>query len=320
MIFSIVLSIFILFAPQIVHSPVDLGMAVREQMDVPEETFAVQSEGDKPTGGLERALPRAPQKKEESRSLGIVTTAQAAIVFDEGTGTVLFAKDPQKKSPLASLTKLMTVLVVLDKEPDWDKKIQLTKADDREGGIVYARSPEEITVKDLFNMTLVGSINNAATALARSTGLLQKDFVALMNKKAGEIGLENTVFADPTGLLPENEGTARDVAKLLATVLEKNEVRSAAAQKKYVFSPINSKKIYYVKSTDELLWSFLNEEPYQFIGGKTGYIEESGYNLAVEVERGGHKVVAVVLGSATTEDRFKEVKGLIDWTFENYKW
>jgi D-alanyl-D-alanine carboxypeptidase (penicillin-binding protein 5/6) len=322
--FSIILSIFIIFAPFIVHSPTAVlnNDNVNQKMaaSVSEEILVQQTEGDSQVAGLPRAMPRAPKKKQDSQSLGIVTTAKSAFVFDEGTGTVLFAKDPKEKSSLASLTKLMTVLVFLDQKVDWNKKIMMTRADDREGGIVYARSPDEVTVKDLFNMTLVGSVNNAAIALARSTGFLEKDFVALMNKKAGEIGLEDTTFADPTGLLPANQGTARDVAKLLAAVMDNDEARTASIQKKYVFNPANSQKVYYVKSTDELLWSFLAETPYNFIGGKTGYIEESKYNLAVEVERDGHRVIAVVLGSDTAEDRFIEIKGLIDWVFENYKW
>jgi D-alanyl-D-alanine carboxypeptidase len=322
MIFSIILSIILIFTPFAAYSPESTETAVSglTNENYFEEAFDQQSEGDSQQFSLPRAEPRAPQKRGDSKSLGILTTAKSALVFDEGTGTVLFAKNSQEKRPLASLTKLMTVLVFLDNEPDWNKKVRLTRADDREGGIVYARSPEEVTVKDLFNMALVGSVNNAAIALARSTGMEQKDFVVEMNKKAEELGLKDTTFVDPTGLLPENQGTARDIARLIAAAMEREEIKSATLQRRYVFSPINSEKTYYVKSTDELLWSFLNDDPYNFIGGKTGYIEESGYNLAVEVMRGGHKIVAVVLGSATTEDRFKEIKGLVDWAFINYQW
>lgn len=322
MMFSIILSIILIFTPFAAYSPESVETAIPDLAEEisAEESSREQSEGDSQYFNLPRAEPLAPRKKEDSRSIGILTTSKSALVFDEGTGTVLFAKNPQEKTPLASLTKLATVLVFLDKNPGWDKRIQLTRADDREGGIVYARSPEEVTVRDLFNMALVGSVNNAAIALARSTGLDQKDFVAEMNKKAAEIGLKDTTFVDPTGLLPENQGTARDVAKLISAAMEREEVRAATLQKRYVFSPANSQKIYYVKSTDELLWSFLNDEPYNFIGGKTGYIEESGYNLAAEVMRGGHKIIAVVLGSATAEDRFKEIKGLVDWAFVNYQW
>jgi len=320
--FSIILSIILIFTPFAAYSPESTETATPDLVNEisAEESPRVQSEGDSQQFNLSRALPRAPQKKEDSRSIGILTTAKSALVFDEGTGTVLFAKNPQEKTSLASLTKLMTALVFLDKNPGWDKVIRLTRTDDREGGIVYARSPEEVTVKDLFNMAMVGSVNNAAIALARSTGLEQKDFVAEMNKRAEELDLKDTIFVDPTGLLPENKGTARDVARLIAAALEREEVRAATLQKRYVFNPANSEKTYYVKSTDELLWSFLNDDPYNFIGGKTGYIEESGYNLAVEVVRGGHKIIAIVLGSATTEDRFKEIKGLVDWTFVNYRW
>lgn len=322
MMFSIFLSLFLIFAPQIARSPTSVSPSP-ENLVVSENVSDVtvkQSEGDAPQVGLPRAEPLSPRKKEGSMSLGIETTARAALVFDEGTGTILFDKNSEERLSLASLTKLMTTLVFLDGEVDWGKKVKLVKADDLEGGIFYARSPEEVTVKDLFNMMLVGSVNNAAMALARQTGQSQEEFVAEMNKKAEDLKLHNTIFADPTGLLSENQGTARDVAKLLDKVLKEEMVRDIVVQKTYVFSPVKSSKIYYVKSTDELLWSFLNEAPYKLIGGKTGYIEEAGYNLAVEVERDSHKIIVVVLGSSTAEDRFKEVKGLADWTFETYKW
>lgn len=321
--FSLVLSLFLIFIPQIASSPTGDGLAWLNGGPAAGESADTKPDqnnsGDAGTS-LPRAEPRAPQKKENSNSLGIETTARSAVVFDRDAGEILFEKNSREKISLASLTKLMTALVALDENPDWDKIIRLTRADDRDGGIVYARSPEDVTVNDLFQMTLVGSVNNAAMALARSTGLTGEGFVAKMNDKAEDLGLKNTVFADPTGLLPENQSTARDVAKLLASAMEKEEIKKSVVQKKYIFSPIGSKKTYYVKSTDELLWSFLNEAPYTFIGGKTGYIEESGYNLAVEVERDGHRVVIVVLGSASAEDRFKEIKGLTDWTFENYSW
>lgn len=323
MMFSLILSLFLIFVPQIASSPTGEGMAWLENRVGTEggvEILPPQDGIDSSAAALPRAEPRAPQKKADSKSLGIETTARSALVFDRDAGEILFEKNSRDKISLASLTKLMTALVVLDENPDWDKTIKLVRADDRDGGIVYARSPEVVTVNDLFQMTLVGSVNNAAMALVRSTGITSEGFVAKMNAKAGELGLKNTIFADPTGLMPENQGTARDVAKLLAGAMEKEEIKKAVIQKKYVFNPVGSEKTYYVKSTDELLWSFLNEAPYAFVGGKTGYIEESGYNLAVEVERDGHRVVIVVLGSASAEDRFREIKGLADWTFENYQW
>jgi len=319
MIFSLFLSLFLIFAPQVAQSPAGVKQENPEEEDVVEYVSTPAEEDSASITGLPRAKPFPPEKKEGSTSLGIETTARAALVLDEGTGAILFEKNSDEKLSLASLTKLMTALVFLEKETDWDRNIKLIKADDREGGIFYARSPEEVTVDDLFNMMLVGSINNAAVALARSTGESEEEFIAEMNAKAESFRMSAT-FVDQTGLGVENQGTARDVAKLLATALREEKIEEAVVQKRYVFSPAKSQKIYYIKSTDELLWSFLNEEPYKLIGGKTGYIEEAGYNLAIEVERGGHKIIVVVLGSATAEDRFKEAKGLADWTFENYRW
>ncbi len=319
MILSLFLSLFLIFTPQIAQSPVGIQNNLEEE-NAMEYVLTATEEDSAFIAGLPRAKPFPPEKKEGSVSLGIETTARAALVLDEGTGAILFEKNSDEKLSLASLTKLMTILVFLEKEIDWDKTIKLTKEDNREGGIFYARPPEEVTVKDLFNMTLVGSVNNAAVALARSTGESQEEFIAEMNAKAESFNMPSATFVDQTGLGVENQGTARDVAKLLARALGEEKIREAVVQKKYVFSPEKSQKVYYVKSTDELLWSFLNEEPYKLIGGKTGYIEEAGYNLAIEVQRSGHKIIVVVLGSDTAEDRFKEVKGLVDWTFENYQW
>jgi len=321
--FSLLLSLFLIFLPQVADSPTgeNFGwLKAKEQAIMGEEKAVEDGQENFSGAALPRANPQPPRKKEESKSLGIETTARAALVFDKASGTILFDKNSREKISLASLTKLMTALVILDEKPEWDKTIKLAQTDNRDGGIVYARPPEEVTVKDLFEMMLVGSVNNAAAAMARSTGLTEEAFVAKMNNKAKGLLMNNTVFVDPTGLLPGNESTARDIAKLLANALDHEEIKEAVVKKTYIFSPQKSSKVYYVKSTNELLWSFLNEEPYTFIGGKTGYIEESGYNLAVEAERNGHGVIIVVLGSSTAEERFKEIKGLADWVFENYIW
>ncbi len=325
MMFSLIISIILIFIPQLAYSPTaELGQFQTRDNSATvlnsEEAIAEQVEGDRQGASLPRAEPRDPQKKENSRSLGIETTAKAALVLDRASGSVLFEKNSREKFPLASLTKIMTALVFLETEPDWDASIKLSKADDKEGGIFYARAPEEVKVEDLFNMMLVGSVNNAAMALARSTGLSQKDFIEKMNQKAQKLGLKNTFFVDPTGLEPDNIGTAADVAKLLSHALQNKKIQETVIQKKYIFSPVGSKKVYYVKSTNELLWSFLNEGPYELLGGKTGYTEEAGYNLVVASRRDGHEIIIVVLGSKTAEDRFKEIKGLADWAFENYKW
>ena len=320
MILTLFLSLVLFVVPQVVLAPYDpVGQILfRENSKVQEVNW--QREGDIITPGLPKALPKGPRKIENNRSLGIETTARAAVVIDKETGVALFKKNIEEKLPIASLTKLMTALVFLDSEPDWDKEIKLLKEDEEEGGIFYARAGEEVRVEDIFNMMLVGSVNNAAMALARSTEMSQEDFVKKMNEKAQALKLKDTFFADPVGLEPTNVSTSYDVAILLSRALENDKIRETVVKKRYVFSPQNIKKTYYVKNTDELLWGFLNEKPYQIIGGKTGYLDEAKYCLAIEVENGGHKIIVVVLGSNEIKDRFQEVKGLAAWTFENYNW
>lgn len=319
MILTLFLSLIIFIVPQTVFAP---GAKV-EQLFFGNEKSAEtnwQIKGDAVSVSLPKAGQRGPQKDETSRSLGIEITARAAIVIDKETGIILFKKNIESKFPIASLTKLMTALVFLDTAPDWNREIKLLKEDEKEGGIFYARAGEIVTIEDLFNMMLVGSVNNAALALARSTGLSQDEFIEKMNQKAITLGLKNTFFVDPAGLEPTNVSTAHDIALLVSSALTDDKIREVTVKKKYVFSPRNIKKTYYVKNTNELLWSFLNEEPYEIVGGKTGYLDEAKYCLAAEIENNGHKIIAVVLGSDTIEDRFQEVKGLTFWTFDNYRW
>src|SRR3989338_7361861 len=112
----------------------------------------------------------APQKI-INQSLGLKTTAKSILVVDEKTGTVLYQKNPNQVLPIASITKLMTALVFLDTKPDWKMEIEILDSDQRPGGMVYLLPGERVKVKDLFNLMLVASANEAAIALVRQTGL-----------------------------------------------------------------------------------------------------------------------------------------------------
>lgn len=267
------------------------------------------------------------QNLQEGQSLGVVTQSRSAFLFDMDQNEPIFAKQADEVVPLASLTKLMTALVVYKQNPDWDAWIKIEATDRRPGGIPYVITGEEIKREDLWNLMLVASSNESAAALARSTGLDEQAFVTRMNEQARELGLKHLDFADPTGLNPQNQGTAREIAALARVVFSIPKVRSALVRQSYAFSPRNKRKRY-IKSTDTLLSSFLNKDPYQVISGKTGYLEESQYNLvfaaakkddstknedATTVQR---HLIGVVLGSQSNDDRFQEMKGLIYWGFE----
>jgi D-alanyl-D-alanine carboxypeptidase len=272
----------------------------------------------------ENKLPQAADKpipqKINQNSLGVEVTARSGVVIDWESGEVLWEKNSFTQQSIASLTKLMTALVFLEYNPGWEKKVTVTAEDQREGGAAFFVVGDEVTVRDLFYVTLVRSINCSAAALVRSTGLAEGDFVKAMNQKAKDLGLKNTNFVDPTGLEVGNISNAQEVAILLQQALNNNAIANATTLSSHTAKILNKNENRVAQNTDWLLGSFLNQKPYQIVGGKTGYLDEAGYCLSLGVEREGKKVISVVLGSDSLENRFNDTKGLIDWVFRNYSW
>ncbi len=257
-----------------------------------------------------------PPLRLNTQNLGIKTTAKSFIIIDAKTKKTLLAKDSEKRLPIASLTKLMTALTFLDANPNWEQMITMIKTDERIGSRIRVSDGDIIKLKDVFFSALIGSANNAIMALVRSTGLGEQAFVARMNEKAKSLGLEDTNFVEPTGLDQNNLSSARDLARLLSEALENNQIREALDDEEYRFETVNDQVWHTVKNTDKLLKSYLD-----VIGGKTGFTDEAGYNLALETKgTRGQTIVLVILGSRSSQDRFEEAKGLATWAFENYQW
>jgi len=260
------------------------------------------------------AVKEAPQRDYSKLSAGVEITASSAAVIDFATGNYLYAKDIDKQLPIASITKLMTAFVFLDNNPGWQTLVTLSAADEVYRA-KYIYRGEQVTVKDLFYTSLVGSDNNAARSLVRASGLSQKDFVAAMTLKATELGMANTVFVDPTGLSPDNVSTVEDLMILATTVFKRPDILAATSLGEYYLAIINTGSRRRVPSTNKLLDSFLTVE-----AGKTGFIDESGYNLVSKIRDNSHSIIVIVLGSAEEIDRFQESKALAWWVFNNYIW
>lgn len=263
-----------------------------------------------------------PKKKfvEGRESLGIALTARSAIVIDVESGTPLFDKQFDVSASIASLTKLMTALVFLEHNPGWDKVITLEKRDERPGSSPRLYRGDEVLVRDLFYASLVSSDNNSTIALVRSTGYDEPAFVALMNQKARQWGLSNTMFLDPTGLNDGNVSTALDISRLIFHAMLSEDIRHATTRRSYNVSARNSNQVRKLYTTDRLLESYINNE-YEIKGGKTGFTTEAGSCLGVMVgDKRGREIIVVVMGSQNNVQRFTEVKALTEWTFENYEW
>ncbi|MBI4276682.1 D-alanyl-D-alanine carboxypeptidase [Candidatus Uhrbacteria bacterium] len=259
-----------------------------------------------------------PRLSPSARSVPEIS-ADHAVIVDGDTGAILYGKGDQTAQPIASLTKLMTALVVLDTAGlDFERPILLEYRDDRVGGTLFVRRGESVRVRDLFFTSLVGSANNATMALARATGLSPEEFVEAMNARARILGLQDTTFVEPTGLDPRNVSTARDIARLAWHAFQNPRIREAVTTSEYVFRTVNTGVRHRIKNTDELLRT--RGRSYTIVGGKTGYIDEAGFCLAVEAERGAKRVIALVLGSKSHADRFRDVDALIEWAMESYEW
>lgn len=254
-----------------------------------------------------------------NKSFGLATTAQSIVVVDDESETILYNKNPQAILPIASITKLITALVFLDSNPDWDKAVEINQTDYRNGGHVRLLDGEQVTVRDLFNLMLISSTNEAAFALARISGL--ENFVSAMNKKALDLGLADSYFVDPSGIEPENISSPSDLIKLANVAFSRTEITEALVKSDYQFEVVNTQRRGSVDNTNKLLTGFLNTRDYTIIGAKTGFLDEAGYCLLLQVRKNnGPSLTLVLLGSETTTDRWQEAKGLVDWIFRNYQW
>ncbi|HDQ22908.1 MAG TPA: D-alanyl-D-alanine carboxypeptidase [Candidatus Uhrbacteria bacterium] len=282
------------------------------QQHVNAEDFSIAGNKEQ-MGNLEKA-----PEKIHSDVLDIQISAKSALAVDSQSGKILYQKNAEETRSIASITKLMTALVFLDHNPGWQKEFFTIVSDRRNGGIIHLNIGEILTIRNLFYTALIASDNDAAIALARSTGLSEEDFIREMNAKAVFLGLNNTNFADPSGLNNNNRSNARETVKLLNFALANEEIEKAVNINNYEFEVQNKEKerLVRLKNTNWLLNSYLD-----VAGGKTGALAESGYNLAVKIKgKNNQEILITVLGSQSNFDRFQDVKAIADFVFVNYQW
>lgn len=272
-----------------------------------------------PLGKLPASADKLPGERPREKAIQFDLESSCAAVAEATSSQILFTKEADKEWPIASITKLVTALVFLEYNPGWDTVYTITDEDRREGGRVNVFRGEKIKVKDLFNLSLVGSDNTATVALVHSTGLSEEDFVKKMNAKAEGLGLKRTRFHDAVGLSDNNASIAREVIELAKAALAEEEIGTATLKKKYEFLTVQGrKKIVY--NTDSLLDNF-PQNGIKILGGKTGYTESAGYCFVGKfVDRSGREIISVVLGSPNNDSRFNQTKDLVEWAYKNFVW
>ncbi|MCX6741386.1 MAG: serine hydrolase [Candidatus Parcubacteria bacterium] len=265
------------------------------------------------------------QVQQFPKSLGIALTAKSALVMNADSGKIVFQKNIDQPLPIASLTKLMSALVFINTNSDWQKTVIYSVQDnippkerqqDLEPSQIVFHDGEQIKISDLFTAALVKSANNAINALARQTSFCcGNSFVGQMSKTAQTLNMKQTSFVEPTGLSLQDVSSARDLSQLILAVKDKKEISDALSRRTYTFYTIfNKQSIFHrVNTTNQLLDSFLQTKL-----AKTGYLDEAGYCFAGLVSYQKNNFVVIVLGAHSEHDRQQEVKGLTVWAAENH--
>ena len=235
--------------------------------------------------------------------------AEAAIIYNPETGEVLWENHSNDQRSIASITKVMTALVFLESNTPLSTVVTVQRSDVAHASTTYLRNGFKLPAEDLLNLLLVGSDNAAARALARASFLGYDGFIQRMNEKAKELGLESTVYADPSGLLAENMSSAYDLARLIAYAAA--DERISAIMRKTSFSTTMGKRVISANSTNQIVRS----GDIEVVGGKTGFISRSGYCLAtlLRLPQSNQQVAFVVLGAKTNASRFWETRHLFNW-------
>jgi D-alanyl-D-alanine carboxypeptidase (penicillin-binding protein 5/6) len=251
------------------------------------------------------------------------TSAKQVILLDHDTGTVLYEKDADKTMFPASMSKMMTVLLVFDRLRDGgltlESKVPVSEKAWRMGGSkMFVRVGEEVSVADLLRGIIVSSGNDASIVVAEAIGGTEERFAEMMTKRGKEIGLEGSVFRNATGWPdPDHVTTARDLAKLASYVVR---------QYPEYYAIYSEQEFTYGKSLDGKPITQSNRNPllYQGVGAdglKTGHTEDAGFGLTASGIRDGRRLVMVIHGMDSIRTRSQESRRLFDWgfrEFENY--
>jgi D-alanyl-D-alanine endopeptidase (penicillin-binding protein 7) len=203
----------------------------------------------------------------------------------------------------------MTAAVFLENDPDLAREVVIQRADVLRASTTYLRAGYKVTNSDLLHLLLIASDNAAARALARISPHGSQGFIVRMNEKAAELGLTNTHYADPSGLLSDNVSTAYDMARLITHVA--SDQRIAQIMQKQHHSVHAGRRTINIHSTNQLV---MNGDV-DVLGGKTGFIRKAGYCLAtlLRLPQGGPQVAVVVLGARSNAGRFWETRHLFNW-------
>ncbi len=246
-------------------------------------------------------------------------TAKSAILMDYNSQTIIYEKDKDKKLPIASMVKLMTIYITFQNlesgKITYEQEFTSSEhASSMGGSQVFIAPYVNYSVKDLLRSVIMASANDASVVLAEGICGTESEFVNLMNDTAKNLGMENTLYVNSTGLpAPEQYSTAYDCALLLNNLLRYDDYHKFSTVWMDSFTHPSGRKTELV-NTNKLIRYYDGCD-----SGKTGSTSEAGYCLTSSAKRNNMRLISVVIGAKTGKDRFKESTSLLNFGFANYE-
>lgn len=249
----------------------------------------------------------------------LLKNAKSGLLMEVSTGTIIYEKNIYERVSVASMTKMMGMILVMEALEDGkirlDEKVKVSKnASSMGGSQIWLAEGEEMLVSDLIKGVMMASANDGIVCLAERLGGTESKFVAMMNEKARSLGLKNTNFVNPTGLDEKNHySSAYDMAIIAKELIKHEEIfKYTSIYEDYLRK--GSSNEYWLVNTNKLIKTYNGAD-----GLKTGMTDNAGYCMAVTAKKNGMRLLAIVLGEENGKVRNQETAELLDYGFNLYE-
>ncbi|RKD25642.1 D-alanyl-D-alanine carboxypeptidase [Ammoniphilus oxalaticus] len=255
----------------------------------------------------------------EEPTVNLAPNAKSAVLIDADTGTVIFEKNPHEKLPPASITKVMTMLLIMEALDRGEIKLtdQVRTSEyaaSMGGSQIFLEAGEMMSVEDMLKGIAIASGNDASVAMAEHLAGTEENFAAKMNQRAKELGLKDTQFKNSSGLPAEDHySTAHDIAVMSKELLKYEEItKFTSLYQDYLRKDTN--KPFWLVNTNKLVRFYPGAD-----GLKTGYTSEAKFCLTATAKRDNLRVISVVMGEPDSKTRNQEISAMFDFAFSQYE-
>lgn len=244
-------------------------------------------------------------------TVGLKLASSKALIVNQETGETLYAKGTDIPTPIASITKLMTAMVMLDMHLPMEEMLSVSDADvdTLKNTTSRLRVGTELSRAEMLKLALMSSENRAASAMARTTPIGMSAFIAAMNRKAAELGMTNSHFADPTGLNSENVSTAEDLVKMVKAAYQYPDIRTVSTTPSYDVPIHGMRHMVEFRNTNVLV----RNGTWDIGLSKTGYISEAGRCLVMQAKVAAQPLIIVLLDSYGKNTRIGDAQRIKKW-------